>query len=426
MKLWRRFRGLTGAICMVTSLAGCVSNFGYTPNADMTLAAAQNTDYLEFCAGSGIRMKPNFAADVSGGVGGHAAFFLNGACRDPSVNYPTLRMCDQLPSDAVQGAGVSMDGNFSNANWTVTAGRSFFYDGGVSPTEPFTQARYLQMERDAEKLGILNGIVFRPELYADKPAGMSDVDYRYDISVGTDYGIGLARGRYCARVPVSRPQMLSMVNFLNAKNEEYAGARHFDGSIMQNNCVHLSHNALAACDVLNPWPTDQFFPFAVLSFPVPKNDFVNIMRRTNDTKMDDLVALFRDTQARGLLLDYDRLPSEPGALATAYVVHAPNDVFETKVALIFYDDPPIGSYLRHFNAIFSQPRYTDRIANLTYFASLYAELNAARKPLATWETQVPVMEQAEFARFYARYYARLTALRGEISAALGGSSVPVG
>jgi hypothetical protein len=403
-------------------LTGCArADFAYTPDAAAQVAAVQDSFYFEYCAGSDIRMNPGFPPDISGGAGGHAAFFLNGACRDPAVAYPTLRLCDELPPDTVQGAGVSMDANFSNANWTVTPGHDFFYNGGVPPGEPLTAERYRLVQHTAEQIGVLRGIVFQPALFADKPAGMSDEDYRYNLSIGTEYGLTLARGLYCARVPLSRAQMAAMVDYLNAKNALYRnGPRHFDGSVFQDNCVHLSHNTLAVAAVWKDWPTDQFWPFAVLSFPVPKNDFVNQMRRTNDTPMADLAALYDDPAARRLLLDFGRLPSEPGALATAYPPHKPNAVFRSDVALMFYDDPPIGSYQRWFDAIFSQPRYTDPAANLRYFSTLYASLEANRLPLAAWDARLPPAEQPAFAVFYARYYQRLAALRGQIAAELAG------
>jgi hypothetical protein len=326
-------------------------------------------------------------------------------------------MCDGLPGGAEQGAGVSMDGNFSNANWVVTPGRDFFITGGVPQGEPLTLARYHQVQHTAERMGLLDGIVFRPELFDDKPPGMSDEDYRYDLSIGTDYAMSLGRGLYCARVPVSRPQMVDIVTFLNAKNGMYdRGSRHFDSSVFLDNCIHLAINALAAAGVMKPWPTHtQFVLFAPFDFPVPKNEFVNIARRANDTPMDDLVALYRDKAARTELLQYGRLPTEPGALVSAYPPHAPNDVFGTKLKLIFYDEPPLGPYRPWFHQIWREPRYTDSAANLTYFALLYARLAAGRRPLSALEMRLSPADRPSFAAFYAQFYARLATLRDEIA-----------
>ncbi|MBV9785298.1 MAG: hypothetical protein JO264_15920 [Acidisphaera sp.] len=398
---------------LLTTLVACATaRFDYTPDARAPAITSDDAYYLEYCAASQLRLKQPFSPDIEGGAGGHAAFYLAGACRDAGAVYPVLKMCEQYTAGAEQGAGVSMDGNFRNANWVVTPGRSFFYDGGLAPGERLTRSAFARMQGEAEQLGLLDGIAFRPELYASKPAGMSDQDYRYALSVGTDYAIGLARGRYCARIPLSRAQMARIVRFLNAKNALYrGGTRAFDSSVFQDNCVHLPHNALAAADIWSSWPVGMFLPLAILDFPVPKNDFVNLVRRTNDLPLDDLVRLYHDPAARRLVLQYGRLPNEPGALAASYPVHTPNDIFEANVSLIFYDAEPIGPYLNWFDGIFHDPRYTDARANLQHFADLYAVLTAKRRPLSFWDRRVRVRDRPSFAEFYARYYERLAALR---------------
>ena len=62
--------------------------------------------------------------------------------------------------------------------------------------------------------------------------------------------------------------------------------------MLRNNCAHIAHNALAAVGLWDEWPTDRFILFAAFDFPVPKNEFVNLMRRTNDMPIDDPEALY--------------------------------------------------------------------------------------------------------------------------------------
>ena len=50
-----------------------------------------------------------------------------------------------------------------------------------------------------------------------------------------------------------------------------------------------------------PWPTGQFFAFAAFRFPVPKNEFVDLMLRGNDLPIDEAQALYEDAAARGAL-----------------------------------------------------------------------------------------------------------------------------
>jgi len=408
-KVARRL-GMAAAICALLELTACsAANFDIAgASSNEARYVASYPEFLEYCAVSEIRKKPGFGTLIVGGTGGHAAFYLNGACRVPGQGYPVLGMCDQLPGAGV-GVGVSMDGNFSNATWVATPGRAFFFNGGLKPGERLTRARYQQVQDEARRLGILDGIRFDPTVFADQPAGMSREDYKYDISIGTDYGIALARGRYCARVPVSHQQMTKIVDSLNAINTRFRyGPETYQAGVFQDNCVHLPHNALAAADFWKDWPTGAFLLFAIFDFPVPKNEFVNVMWRSNDLPIDDPLAIYNDGAARRELLDYDRLPTEPGALAYSAPAWRDNDVYDTDLGLIFFDQPLLGDYQPRFDKIFSTPRYYDLDANHAYFEDLYKRIAANRKPVEWWLTRLGPASRSrrqDFRKFYDRYYA---------------------
>jgi hypothetical protein len=70
----------------------------------------------------------------------------------------------------------------------------------------------------------------------------------------------------------------------------------------------------------------------------------------------------------------DLLPSRPGGLAEAERAVQRNDVYNTKLRLIFYDEPTFGHYQERFDKIFSDRRYTDLRTNLTHFEDLYATI----------------------------------------------------
>jgi hypothetical protein len=73
-----------------------------------------------------------------------------------------------------------------------------------------------------------------------------------------------------------------------------------------------------------------------------------------------------------------------------------NDLYDTDVNLIFYDEPIFHRYETRLQDIFSQARYTDLRANLAYFASLYRDIAATNRrsspnradsaPFAAFET----------------------------------------
>ena len=359
--------------------------------------------YVEFCALSETRKKKGSAVDIEGGgPGGHSVLYLNNVCRVRDALYPEIAVCDSK-----DGVGLSVNAHFSNANWIATEGRDFFWHGDLAPGEPVTQASYARTQVRAARMGILNGVTFHPEVLADKPIGMSDQDTMYELSVATDYAIGFGRDRYCARVPVDRPRMQSIVAYLNTVNAPYrSGQKTFDWDVLRNNCAHLTHNALAIVGLWPEWPIERSLLVAAFDFPVPKNEFVNLMRRINDLPISDPAAIYNDAATRDALLRQDWIATRPGGLAEAEPAIRPNAMYETKLRLIFFDEPIFGHYQERFEAIFTTPRYTDLRANLAHFATLYSRILTAPA-----STDPP-------AAFAQRYHDHIAAEKAELAAAM--------
>ncbi len=362
--------------------------------------------YAEFCAVSQIKKKPGFGADIRGEIGGHALFYLNGACRKPGEVYPVLVLCEG------HGVGLSMNEHFRNAKWVATPGRAFFFDGNLPPGTHVTRDTYRAVQREAERLRIYDGIVFYDKVFDNMQPGWTRADWKYEMSVGTDYAIGLARGRYCARVPVDRAAMARMIDFLNAQNAPYRAGKDFHWNVFTDNCIHLAHNALAAAGLWGEWPINRFIVWAIFDFPVPKNEFVNLMRRSNDALQTDPGAVYWDLAGRQSLLEYGQLPTREGALAESRPPFLANDVYDTQLKLIFYDEPLFGPYQGWFEQIFAQPRYTQAASNRAYFAGEARRILAERKPLAWWLQRAPYgSDPTGFTAVYDRYYA----LMGELA-----------
>jgi hypothetical protein len=206
-------------------------------------------------------------------------------------------------------------------------------------------------------------------------------------------------------VPLDREQITKAVGYLNNLNADYkSGKRDFEWNVVQYNCSHVTHNALAAAGIWDEWETGEFVLFAAFNFPSPKNEFVNLMRRTNDLPVDDLMTVWKDDAARAALLRGQELPTQPGALAEAEKVVWDNEIYDTDLALIFYDDPVFGAYTKRFEDIFSDRRYSDFRTSLTYFAELYARIRRERKPLEAYLDDLAPDERSRFAKFYAQYY----------------------
>jgi hypothetical protein len=238
----------------------------------------------------------------------------------------------------------------------------------------------------------------------------------YELSIGTDYAVGFARHRYCARVPLERAAMARVVDRLNAANAPYrSGQKTFEWDVIYNNCSHVLHDALAAAGVWEPLDVPDFLLFAAFVFPVPKNEFVNLMRRTNDLPLDDAAALYDDAGARAAVLGGAALPTRPGAIATAQPVIEDNEIYETRLRLIHYDWPwPFERFPPRFERIFSEPRYSSLRANLADFAQRY------RRAAAEAPQSLPPSLSADpgFAAFRSRYAAALEQARRTVDAEL--------
>lgn len=389
-----------------------------TVSASATMAAADAAlyerlypYYAEVCALSEIKKKRGSGVDFRSGMGGHSLLYLNGVCRDRRAGYPTLKLCEPSACAADYGVGISVNSHYRNANWVATEGRDFVFRGMLRPGERLTRAAYERTQASAKQMGVLEGVEFHGHLFKNKPRSMSKRDYMYEISVATDYAVTFGRHVFRARVPLDRARMSTIVDFLNGVNSPYRdGTKEFRWRILNNNCSHLAHNALATAGVWESWPTGQFFMLAAFNFPVPKNEFVDLMLRTNDMPIADPAAIYGNRSARRMLLDADFLPTAPGGLASALAAVPNNDIYDTAgLRLIFYDNPFWGPYSPRFHRIFSEPRYFDLAENLRHFQTLYEKARKMRQGarVGIVAMNAPGRERDEIGEFYARYDAHI-------------------
>jgi hypothetical protein len=351
--------------------------------------------YAELCVLTQIRKKPGQGVALRSGIGGHAILYLNGVRRDRTAGYPTLTLCDPAAASETQGVGISVNSHYKNANWVATDGPDFVWRGALEPDEALTRAGYDRTQERAKTMGLLDGVLFHDHLFRDKPPGMSDTDYMYEISVASDYAVRFGRDAMRIRVPLDAARMGAIVRFLNDLNAPYRnGARVFAWRVLNNNCCHVAHNALACAGIWAAWPTGQFAALAAFNFPVPKNEFVDLVMRTNDLPIADGEAMFEDPIARRALLDTGTLPTAPGALVAAQPAIRGDEIYDTEgLRLIFYDNPFWGPYRPRLARILSTPRYADLAENLRHFDTVYTAAKARRSRLGASHEQAVFYEQ---------------------------------
>jgi len=339
--------------------------------------------HAEICALSEIRKKPGLGVNLRSGMGGHSILYLNGVCRDKTAGYPVLKLCET----GERSVGLSVNSHYRNANWVAADGPDFLWRGALAPGEPLTREGYARTQDCAKAMGVLDGVEFHSALFRGKPAGMSERDYMYEISVATDYALRFGRDIYRARVPLDRERMGKIIAYLNGLNTPYReGSKTFEWRVLNNNCSHVAHNALAQAGIWAQWRTGQFFALAAFKFPVPKNEFVDLMLRTNDFPLDP-GAIFADAAARSCLLETGCLPAAPGGLASAEPAIAPNEVYDIeRLRLIFYDNPYWGPYRGRLKRILTTPRFLDLRANFLHFQNLYGSARARKRGSAQPES----------------------------------------
>jgi len=329
--------------------------------------------YAEICALTELKKKPGFGVPIHSGIGGHSILYLNGVRRDRTQGYPVLELCAPHASTGRDGVGISVNSHYKNAIWVAAEGRDFLWNGALAQGERLTRDAYARTQAHAMAIGLLDGVQFHDHLFRDKPAAMSANEFKYEISIATDYGARFGRDISHARVPLDAARMGRIVDYLNALNMPYReGSRIFHWRVLNNNCCHVTHNALAAAGVWAPWPAGQFFARAAFNFPVPKNEFVDLMSQTNDLPIHDAQLMFENPIARKALLETGTLPTIAGALAVATSAVQDNDLYDTaRLRLIFYDNPFWGPYRFRFARFFKEARYFDLVANLHHFAGVY-------------------------------------------------------
>lgn len=388
------------------------SNPAAPPPIDEAAYAEAHPYYAELCALSELRKKPGFGAELQSGIGGHCLLYLNGVRLDRSAGYPVLELCPAEAAPERHGAGISVNSHYKNANWVAFEGADFLWHGLQKPGERLTRAGYARTQEAALASGMLTGVEFHDRFFADKPEGLSELEFMYEISVATDYAVCFGRDVYRARVPLDAGRMGRIVDYLNALNAPYReGRRIYTWRLFNDNCVHVAINALAAAGVWAPWPTGQLAGLAMFKFPVPKNAFVDLMLRTNDMKLADPAGLFKDKWTRQGFFETGGLPAAPGGLAIAEAAIRDNEIYDTaKLNLIFFDNPFWGPYRFRFSRLFSEARYFDMDANLRYFAGVYEQ--AARNG------EAPMHGDPEQARFNAQYKRHVADMREIVRARL--------
>ena len=375
-------RGFFGVIVAVSTslLSGCgedsvISRFMLKPD---SIIIERRPDpvyeqffpyYVELCATSQFRSK----LKGEGGVAGHAAMYIKGACKDEKAPFPQLRRCRAAAtelSDPEHGAGVSVGRWFRNVNWVAIPGYELFYRGNLKPGARLTQAHFEATVRDAIDKGVYKGVELHD--YPTASAGASLENFVENEGIGTDLALQFARSAFCARLPVTERMLDEVIAFLNDKNREYAeGEADYNWNVWADNCAHTLRNALAAANVWSPVSVWGVKFRQIFNLAVPANEFVNLAELGTRGNIDDYREIQQEGPQRDALHEFGWLPTRHGALLKTLPVHEPNDLYDTTFRLFTLQSPfRMGKTERAIDLL-SDERFVKLDANLRYFRDKY-------------------------------------------------------
>ena len=325
--------------------------------------------YVELCATSQYRSK----LKGEGGVAGHAAMYIKGACKDEKAPFPQLRRCRAAAtelSDPEHGAGVSVGRWFRNVNWVAIPGYELFYQGNLKPGERLTQAHFEATVRDAIDKGVYKGVEFHDYPTASAGAGLEN--FVENEGIGTDLALQFARSAFCARLPVTERMLDEVIAFLNDKNREYAeGEADYNWNVWADNCAHTLRNALAAANVWSPLSVWGVKFLQIFNLAVPANEFVNLAELGTRGNIGDYREIQQEGPQRDALHEFGWLPTRHGALLKTLPVHEPNDLYDTTFRLFTLQSPfRMGKTERAIDLL-SDERFVKLDANLRYFRDKY-------------------------------------------------------
>ena len=389
--MYRAGRGaLCGWLAGLLLAAGCVTVT--TPDATISaLTPDARYDalfpyYIELCAVSQIRS--NFAAH--GGTPGHAAMYVKGVCRDPSTEFPTLRVCpdDVDLTDPESGFGVSVNKMLRNVNWIATPGKRLFYAGGLEPGEVLNVDTGIAAIYAAEAAGVFQGVEVHSSYLPASPEDEDEMLYLAAAeTLGTDFALSFGRTSYCARLPLERAQLSDLVENLNNLNRDYAhGGKDYSWNGYNDNCSHTLHNSLAEAGVWKSKSIASFRFGQLANLSVPANEFIDLALLMTSFPVEDADAVLGDPVLRKTLARRNWLPTRHGAMLQIVPVHQPNEVYETDATIFLLSNPLRKGKADKVNELFDEPHFTDLEANLRHFQQLYGRALAGRPAEAELQT----------------------------------------
>jgi hypothetical protein len=325
--------------------------------------------------------------------------------------------------DPSQGVGVSVDQVLKNVNWVAVTDRDFFLRGDVSEQEALDRTTLDRALNKALAAGFYNNVQVQEKYLNDpsfNPQKLQSLPFLLNETVGTSFGLNLARDVYCSRIPVPKENLAVAVETLNQLNRKYYAGNNYVWDAIKNNCAHLAHNALAYAGFWDLTPTDGWEITEFLNLALPANEFIDSMERGNEGDLGNLRELFWDKQVHDGILNSGWSPIQPGVLAEAIPFHSyENLIYKHGTKFTILDFPFFEPQHREFRFLLQDDKYKNLRANLLWFKDRYQKVLKNRHSVFYWLTGQGISKhgvehpnsplEREFTEFYNKYYAYINA-----------------
>jgi hypothetical protein len=303
--------------------------------------------YIKYC--STTKYDPFPGKGLEGGKAGHAVWYLKGACPDYS-NYPSgLKLCEA--EQGLDGVGLSTNKGLKNTNFIVVPGENFFFYGGLQQDDYFKETTKADVIRLAIKKNIFKRVLFHEAMIPTYYRSEDHTEFISEYTLGTDYGIALARAVYCINIPVNRSIMQYVVEKANQLNTSYKiskGEKHrgivfsgvkkdnnYNWNGIYNNCTHTIINILADLGVIKHKKTDQVFFSQLANIGIPSNTLLKIHKSINRREIN-IKKLYKNNRKNGIFNQYKWIPQQLGAFVEKISFHVNNYVFRPNDAMFIY------------------------------------------------------------------------------------------
>jgi hypothetical protein len=350
------------------------------------------------------------AQGAPGGHGGHVLIYLKGVCRDQSIPYPKIKMCDEGTDlgDPNSGVTLSADKILENTEYIATDGQQFLFHGDLKPGQVVDEASLLSTREAVVKSGAARGIKIHPEFLANKPAGMSDEEYIAKIGADTDYAISIAREASCVRIPMNRAQVQAEVDFVNSSNEPYvSGKKIFYWNGPGNNCTNFTHDVLAAAGIRKYVARTHnkllgIWNILTMRIQVPRNETLKSEETVNKvSKIGTAEEVFNDEDSREIFEKLGTLPETGGLFQIVPMDLAGNQLYKLAPGAMMLDTPLIQNRHKDLKKVETDADYTDLATNIKRVRDRLVEVQQKRIQQEGSPVTRPVSsELAEFSHKY--------------------------